>query len=101
MNQEALTCALVDDHPAVLDAVSRFLESNGVAVVAALSNGTAAVEQIQQLRPAVAVVDLHLPGTDGIELARRVIEKNGRDTAILLYTGYGDVARLTDAVEPV
>jgi two-component system, NarL family, response regulator DesR len=98
VNQDALTCVLVDDHPAVLDAVSRFLESNGVAVVAALSNGTAAVDEIQRLRPAVAVVDLHLPGTDGIELARRVIEQNGRDTAILLYTGYGDVARLTDAV---
>jgi DNA-binding NarL/FixJ family response regulator len=98
VNQEALTCALVDDHPAVLDAVSRFLESNGIVVVAALSNGTAAVDEIQRLRPAVAVVDLHLPGTDGIELARRVIGKNGRDTAILLYTGYGDVARLTDAV---
>ena len=98
-HDHGLTCVLVDDHPAVLDAVSRFLESNGVAVVAALSNGTAAVDEIQRLRPAVAVVDLHLPGIDGIELARRVIEKNGRDTAILLYTGYGDVARLTDAVD--
>jgi two-component system response regulator DesR len=97
-HDHGLTCVLVDDHPAVLDAVSRFLESNGVAVVAALANGTAAVDEIQRLRPAVAVVDLHLPGIDGIELARRVIEKNGRDTAVLLYTGYGDVARLTDAV---
>ena len=35
----ALSCVLVDDHPAVLDAVSRFLESNGIAVVAALSDG--------------------------------------------------------------
>ena len=94
-----LTCVLVDDHPAVLDAVSRFLESTGVTVVAALSNGTAAVDEIERLRPAVAVVDLHLPDIDGIELARRVIEKNGRGTAILLYTGYGDVARLTDAVD--
>ncbi|MFL5828425.1 MAG: response regulator [Solirubrobacteraceae bacterium] len=95
----ALSCVLVDDHPAVLDAVGRFLESNGVAVVAALSDGAAAVDEIRRLRPAVAVVDLHLPGIDGIELARRVIEENGGDTAILLYTGYGDVARLTDAVE--
>ena len=98
MNQDALTCVLVDDHPAVLDAVSRFLEANGVMVVAALSNGTAAVDEIERLRPAVAVVDLHLPDIDGIELARRVIEQNGHDTAILLYTGYSDVARLTDAV---
>ena len=95
----ALSCVLVDDHPAVLDAVSRFLESNGIAVVAALSDGAAAADEIRRLRPAVAVVDLHLPGIDGIELARRVIEENGGDTAILLYTGYGDVARLTDAVE--
>ena len=98
-HDHGLTCVLVDDHPAVLDAVSRFLESNDVAVVAALSNGTAAVDEIQRLRPAVAVVDLHLPDIDGIELARRVIENSGRDTAIILYTGYGDVARLTDAVD--
>jgi two-component system, NarL family, nitrate/nitrite response regulator NarL len=97
MTRTALTCVLADDHPAVLDSVARFLVANDLKVAAAVGNGADALEAIHEFRPSVAVVDMRLPGIDGIELCRRVVG-SGLETAILVYTGYGDAAYLADAI---
>ena len=54
----AVTCLVADDHPAVLDSVSRFLEGNGVTVVARAARGDRALEEIEARRPSVALLDI-------------------------------------------
>jgi DNA-binding NarL/FixJ family response regulator len=100
MTQEraAVTCVVADDHPAVLEAVAEFLAQGGIEVVARARDGKEALEQIEQRRPTVALVDVRMPKLGGIELTRRA-QRSSPQTAIVLYTGYGDRALLTEALD--
>jgi DNA-binding NarL/FixJ family response regulator len=93
-----VTCVVADDHPAVLEAVSEFLAQGGIEVVARARDGEEALEKIEQRKPDVALVDVRMPKLDGIELARQA-HRVSPDTGIVLYTGYGDRAQLTEALD--
>jgi DNA-binding NarL/FixJ family response regulator len=94
----AITCVVADDHPAVLDAVAAFLTHRGIEVVGRAHDGVEALEKIEQRNPAVALIDVRMPKLGGIELARAA-RRSAPKTAILLYTGYGDRALLTEALD--
>ena len=93
--EEQITCVIADDHPAVLDSVSRVLERSGIDVVAQVRDGEDAVRAIEELEPRVAVIDLRMPGMSGIAVARRVAKL----TAMILYTGYSDRTLLIEALD--
>jgi DNA-binding NarL/FixJ family response regulator len=93
-----VTCLVADDHPAVLEAVAEFLGSEGIDVVARARDGEEALARIGDRRPAVALVDVRMPGLDGLEVARRA-KRSAPGTAVLLYTGYGDRAVRTEALD--
>ena len=68
-----LRVVLADDHPIVLAGVRALLgETSDMEVVGHATNGLAALELIVVTAPDVAVVDISMPGLNGIELARRV-----------------------------
>jgi len=94
----SVTCLLADDHPAVLEAVAAYLVEGGIDIVGRARDGAEALAKIEQRRPRVALVDVRMPRLGGIELAKRA-QRSAPDTAILLYTGYGDRALLTDALD--
>jgi DNA-binding NarL/FixJ family response regulator len=96
--QEPITCVVADDHPAVLEAVAEFLVQGGIEVIARARDGEEALEKIEQRKPQVALVDVRMPKLGGIELTRRV-QRSTPETSILLYTGYGDRALLTEALD--
>lgn len=93
-----ITCVVADDHPAVLEAVSEFLAQGNVEVTGRARDGEEALEKIEARKPQVALVDVRMPRLGGIELARRA-SRSTPDTAVLLYTGYGDRALLTEALD--
>jgi len=93
-----VTCVVADDHPAVLEAVAEFLTTGGIEVVGRARDGEEALERIEHAKPRVALVDVRMPKLGGIELARRA-SRSAPETAILLYTGYGDRALLTEALD--
>jgi signal transduction histidine kinase len=68
---------LVDDHPADLYALERHLRPLGLPVVTARS-GEEALERAASLEVAVALVDVRMPGIDGMETARRLRTGEGR-----------------------
>ncbi len=96
--KKPVTCVVADDHPAVLEAVAEFLTQSGIEVVGRARDGEEALEKIEQRKPKVALVDVRMPKLAGIELARRA-SRLAPDTAIVLYTGYGDRAQLTEALD--
>lgn len=99
MNELAqVTCVVADDHPAVLEAVAEYLVQAGVSVLARARDGEEALEKIEQRKPQVALVDVRMPRLGGIELARR-LKRSAPETSVLLYTGYGDRALLTEALD--
>ncbi|HEX7083376.1 MAG TPA: response regulator transcription factor [Gaiellaceae bacterium] len=93
-----VSCIVADDHPAVLEAVAEFLGQAGISVLARATDGEEALEKIEQRKPQVALVDVRMPRLGGIELTRRA-RRSAPDTAVLLYTGYGDRALLTEALD--
>ena len=96
--QGPITCVVADDHPAVLEAVAEFLVQGGIEVIARARDGEEALEKIEQRKPQVALVDVRMPKLGGIELTRRAL-RSTPETSILLYTGYGDRALLTEALD--
>ena len=94
-----MTSVLVaDDHPAVVEAVADVLTEHGIDVVGRARDGDEAVEQIELRKPTVAILDLRMPGQSGIEVARQ-LARSQSDTAVILYTAFGDRALLTEALD--
>jgi DNA-binding NarL/FixJ family response regulator len=92
---DSITCMLADDHPAVLDSISRVLASQGFDVVAQARDGEDALKAIDEQKPQVSIVDLRMPGMSGIAVARRA----SKNTAVILYTGYSDRTLLVEALD--
>ena len=82
----------------MLEAVGDYLEMSGIRVAGRARDGEEALAKIESLRPQVALLDLRMPKLGGIELARR-LGRSHPDTAVILYTGYGDRAQLTEALD--
>lgn len=85
-----ITVLLVDDHPVVRRGLRALLDSiDGFEVVAEAEDGEAAVREAQLLKPDVVVMDVQMPGVDGLEATRR-ITASVPGTAVLVLTMYED-----------
>lgn len=95
----AWRCVIADDHPAIIEAVSRYLaDVDDVEVIAQAQDGDQALRLIAEHAPDVALVDLRMPGAGGIDIARK-LSAEGSTTAVILYTGHGDRSLLLEALD--
>jgi DNA-binding NarL/FixJ family response regulator len=87
---EAITVVIADDHPVVRNGLRALIDSlPGLTVVGEATDGEAAVREAQLLRPDVVVMDVRMPGTDGLEATRRITAAVP-GTAVLVLTMYED-----------
>ena len=87
---EPVRVLLADDHAIVRKGIRVFLEEDReIAVVAEASGGAEAVRLAGEYRPAVAVLDVQMPGVNGIE-ATRQIKAAYPDVRVLMLTAYDD-----------
>jgi DNA-binding response OmpR family regulator len=84
---EPVTVVVVDDERPLVDLLSRYLQREGYVVHGAY-DGDEALEVIARVDPDVIVLDLMLPGVDGLEVARRVRERS--DPYIVMLTARTD-----------
>jgi DNA-binding NarL/FixJ family response regulator len=94
----SVTCVIADDHPPVLQFLSRYLSNNGITITASTRDGDEALRKIEQTQPAVAVLDARMPRRSGLDVLRH-LTATGASTRVILYTGYGDDALLSDALD--
>jgi DNA-binding NarL/FixJ family response regulator len=95
---DAITCIVADDHPAMVEAVADVLVDAGLSVVGRARDGEEALAKIETRMPDVALVDIRMPRLGGIDVAKAAAKVSPK-TAVILYTGYGDRALLTEALD--
>jgi two-component system, NarL family, response regulator DegU len=79
-----LSVILVDDHTMLRQGIRRALESEGIKVVGEASDGAAAIKLALEHKPDVVLMDVSMPGMDGVEAARRLVEADGRQRVVML-----------------
>ena len=96
---QAIQVMLVDDHAMVRAGLKVLLEQfEGIKVVGEAASGFQAIELVKQLQPDVILMDLSMPGMDGIEAIRRILAiLPGQH--ILVLTGFLDEERLIQAIQ--
>jgi len=97
-NGQAIQVMLVDDHAMVRAGLRVLLEQiPDLHVIGEAANGFKAIELVKQLQPDVILMDLSMPGMDGIEAIQRILAiRPGQH--ILVLTGFLDEERLIQAV---
>lgn len=78
---------IVDDEQRIIDLAQMYIEQEGYQVDSA-TDGLQALEKILSVEPALIVLDLMLPGIDGLEICRRV--RNQSDVPIIMLTARSD-----------
>lgn len=89
MSEDASTVFVVDDDESVGRALGRLLRGAGYAVEV-YTSAEAFIDCSQPNGPACAIVDLAMPGMDGLELQARLVDEN-REIGVVFLTGHGDI----------
>jgi len=93
-----ITVLVADDHPVMRHGLAALLNSyEDISVVAIVADGHEAVKEVVLTRPDVAMLDLHMPGTDGYA-ALREIARLAPDTACCVLTMLDDDESLVAAI---
>ncbi len=83
------TVLVVDDEPTIAEVVSRYLERAGYRTRVA-ADGAQALAEVANQRPDLVVLDLMLPGIDGLEVMRRLRDQGRDRIATILLTAKGE-----------
>ncbi len=93
-----ITCVAVDDHPTVRHGLELLLtSSDDLELKETVATGEDALEAIDRHAPHVVIVDVRLPGMDGVSTVRRIAE-HAPDTGMVILSAYGDKRSLSDAI---
>ncbi|SJN12654.1 putative two-component system response regulator [Leucobacter sp. 7(1)] len=79
----APTVVIADDHAMIREGLRMILERQGIRVVGEASDGAAAVRNARALRPDVVLMDLRMPGTDGIAATQQVVGEGLAEVLVL------------------
>jgi DNA-binding NarL/FixJ family response regulator len=88
---------IADDHPLTREALSGLLAASGFDVVGQATDGAEAVEQAGALNPDLVLLDLTMPGMDGLT-ALPLIRDAAPETAVVVLTAAEDDANLLSAI---
>ncbi|WP_018682586.1 response regulator [Actinokineospora enzanensis] len=95
-----ITIVLVDDHPVVREGLRGMLEAEAdLTVVGEAGSGDEAVAVVRSLRPDVVLMDLRMPGLDGVGATERIVAERGPSRVVVLttYETDSDILRAVEA----
>lgn len=88
---------LVDDHPLTRSALSGLLQQHGFDVIGEAADGESAVERAAELQPDLILLDLSMPGLDGLSALPRLREA-APDCEVVVLTASGEERNLLAAI---
>ncbi|MCK5164842.1 MAG: response regulator transcription factor [Desulfobacula sp.] len=90
---------LADDHAIVREGLRKVLEdSNEIEVIAEAANGEAALDEAMNKKPDVAIIDISMPGMDGLEVVTR-LKNYCSDVPVLILTMHDEEQYVIRAIE--
>jgi DNA-binding NarL/FixJ family response regulator len=94
-----ITCLIVDDHEVVREGLRLSLSrAPHIRVIGEAGDGEAAVALAERRRPDVVIMDVRMPGMDGLEATKLLTEKVP-DSAVLIFTAYSERSLLSRGLE--
>jgi DNA-binding NarL/FixJ family response regulator len=91
-------CLAVDDHVSVRQGLALlFGAADDLELVETVDNGEDALDAIKRLKPEVVIMDVRLPGIDGISAIKR-IQQAAPSVKTVMFSAYGDKRLLSDAI---
>ena len=96
---DEISVLIVDDHEVVREGLRlSLLRSPQIRVVGEAPDGETAIALAERRRPDVIIMDLRMPGMDGIEATEEIL-KRAVDTAVIVFTAYSERALLSRSLE--
>jgi two-component system, NarL family, nitrate/nitrite response regulator NarL len=97
-SRETMRVVIADDHETYRRGLARAIRRFGTLdLVGEAADGTEALEVIREASPDVALLDVRMPGLDGLEVARRLRELGGVIVVLLTGTGTGELTAAAGA----
>jgi DNA-binding NarL/FixJ family response regulator len=98
--RSAISIVLADDHPVVLHGMASILRSQqDINVVALCGDGIAAAKFIRTLVPDIAVLDISMPGLNGLEVLSGITSE-GLSTKVIFLTDVAADSQILTAITP-
>ena len=99
MSTVPIRVVLVDDHAVVRSGLAQLLGgTDDIDVVGQAGTGEEALDVVRETRPDVVVMDLQMPGVNGVEATRRLLAED-LGCEVLVLTSYSDHARIVAALD--
>lgn len=91
-------CLAIDDHPVVRQGLDLlFGDLDDLELVGTVTTGEDAIEAVARLEPEIVLMDVRLPGIDGISAVKRIADA-APSVAFVVFSAYGDRRLLSDAI---
>jgi DNA-binding NarL/FixJ family response regulator len=97
--KQEITCLIVDDHEVVREGLRLSLSrSPHIRVIGEAPDGATAVALTERRKPDVVIMDVRMPGMDGLEATKQISEQTP-DSAVLIFTAYSERSLLSRGLE--
>jgi DNA-binding NarL/FixJ family response regulator len=94
-----ITCLIVDDHEVVREGLRLSLSrAPHIRVVGEAGDGRAAIDLAERRKPNVVIMDVRMPGLDGLDATKELMEKEP-NAAVLIFTAYSERSLLARGLE--
>jgi DNA-binding NarL/FixJ family response regulator len=94
-----ITCLIVDDHEVVREGLRLSLSRAAhIRVVGEASDGRAAIDLAERRKPNVVIMDVRMPGLDGLDATKELMAKEP-NVAVLIFTAYSERSLLARGLE--
>jgi DNA-binding NarL/FixJ family response regulator len=96
---EEITCLIVDDHEVVREGLRLSLSrAPHIRVIGEAGDGASAVELAIRRKPDVVIMDVRMPGTDGLEATKQLLDREP-EAKVLIFTAYSERSLLSRGLE--
>jgi DNA-binding NarL/FixJ family response regulator len=95
---ESTKCLVVDDHTVVTQGLDLLLgDFEDLELVGTVHSGEEALDAVERLQPEIVLMDVRLPGIDGVSTVKR-IQQVAPSVQFVMFSAYGDKRLLSDAL---